>query len=311
MKSINKKNEELLEYIKKTDKMGLPRLQAFANFANKHNLKCETVRNLYYHLVRENKLQKEFKIEHCSHFTQEELDVVMRQIVNELNQSKSVRSACYKVSKGDAKMMLRLQNKFRSLLKSNRQYLMDLGLKFEKKNISFLLDNPVFDKSQLRLKNDAIYSKNAHNAVNYDGLNTKNDKIVMSSNSKVLRMPNNNILTDADINNLFMGLVRMVKRNAIENAPMVLKNECDLANASLKDALVKLGASTRKLEIIKCENYELKKRLEDSERLLQNARCEVVELLNRIDSAGKIEDLKKFLQEYKKNGNKDNLKVKE
>lgn len=308
MKNINKKNLELLEYIKKTDKMGLPRLQAFANFANSHNLKCETARNLYYHLVRENKLQKDFKIEHCSHFTQDELNNVMRQIVQELNQSKSVRAACYKVSKGDAKKMLRLQNKFRSLLKSNRQYLIDLGLKFEPKEINKMFANRDIDKSQLLLKNDVIPQKNTSNANNYDSIDDKNYNV---DNSKVLRMPNNNILTDADINNLFMGLVRMVKRNAIENAPIVLKNECNLANASLKDALVKLGASTRKLEIIKCENYELKKRLEDSEKMLQNARCEVVELINRIDNAGKIEDLKNFLQEYKKKDGNEKINIKE
>ncbi len=330
MKNSDNKRVELLDYIKQTDKLGVPRLQAFANFAQKHHLKRETVRNLYYHLVRENNLCKEFNIEHSKHFTKGELRVVMQQIVNEINKGSSVRSACLKASLGDAKTMLRLQNKYRSLCKSNMQYLLDLGLNadavakrklsnvnasFNKNELTKIVNkykNNKIDKSSLLLKNDSIQCKNAGilynnggKAENFGGIANKNS----ADNSKVLRMPNSNILTDADINNLFMGLVRMVKRNAIENAPLELKNECESINASLKDALVKLGASTRKLEIIKCENYELRKRLEDSERLLKNARCEVVELLNRIDSAGKIEELKLFLQDYKKKTNKSNGKA--
>ena len=142
-------------------------------------------------------------------------------------------------------------------------------------------------------KNTFIPNKNN----NYTNKNENNE---LKEDAKILRMPNNNILSDNDINNLFMGLVRMVKRNAIENAPSVLKNECELANVSLKEALVKLGVSTRKLEVIKCENYELKQKLIESEKMLISARSEVAELLNKIDSAGKIEELKNFLNEYKK-----------
>ena len=298
MKRANYKTE-LLEFVKQAESSGMPRLQAFDIFAKKYNLKCETIRNLYYRLVKDRHLQKEHNIERSKPFGRQELKVSMTKIINELQQNKSLRKACYIVSNGDAKLMLRLQNKFRSLQKSNLQYLQKLGYN-STNNIQQFINSNKLSKDSLLLKNNTILGKNNMNTAKIDSYTLKNDNNEQENNAKILRMPNNNFLTDNDINNLFMGLVRMVKRNAIESAPTVLKNECELANASLKDALVKLGVSTRKLEVIKCENFELKQKLQESEKLLKNARCEVAELLNKIDSAGKIEELKNFINDYKK-----------
>ena len=300
MKMLNSREDELLNFIKQMDAMGYPRLQSFNVFAKKYNLKCETIRNLYYRLVKDKHLQNEHKIERSKPFTKQELKNCMSKIINELQQNKSLRRACYIVSNGDAKLMLRLQNKFRSLQKSNSKYLEKLGYVNSVELMEKKLVNKNIDKSRLLLEKTSILNKNSTIPTKNDNYTIKNDKNTFQDDAKILRMPNSNILSDNDINNLFMGLVRMVKRNAIENAPSALKNECELANASLKEALVKLGVSTRKLEVIKCENFELKQKLIESEKMLISARSEVAELLNKIDSAGKIEELKNFLNEYKK-----------
>ena len=300
MKNLNSREDELLEFIKKMDAVGYPRLQSFTLFAKKYGLKCETIRNLYYRLVKDRHLQNEHKIEKSKPFTKQELKSCMSKIINELHQNKSLRNACYIVSNGDAKLMLRLQNKFRSLQKSNIEYLEKLGYVDNAKFMQKSILNKNYDKSNLLLENATMLNKNTFIPNKNNNYTNKNENNELKEDAKILRMPNNNILSDNDINNLFMGLVRMVKRNAIENAPSVLKNECELANASLKEALVKLGVSTRKLEVIKCENYELKQKLIESEKMLISARSEVAELLNKIDSAGKIEELKNFLNEYKK-----------
>ncbi len=306
MTKVNRDND-LLNFIKKTDSEGISRLQAFDKFAKKNKLKKETIRNLYYNLVKNKNLQKEHKIEHSIPFSSNELKTSMSSIIKELNMNKSLRYACFKVSNGDAKVMLRLQNKFRSLLKNDINYLINLGYKVDNKTSKISQFNKNNKMCQCN-KNDSLLSKNDNNLANLDNYTTKNiingykedKKNNTAGDAKILRMPNTNVLTDNDINNLFMGLVKMVKRNAIEMAPLTLRNQCELANASLREALVKLGVSSRKLEVIKCENFELKQKLKESEKLLKDARIEVAEIINKINSVGKLEDLKKFMNEYKK-----------
>jgi len=351
---MQKRVRQLLEYIKQTDEENTPRLRAFKDFATKHNLKCETVRNLYYSAVKQYKLQDAFNIEKCKHFKESELKATMRELVSEINRTKSVRQACYNVSCGDAKMMLRLQNKYRSVMKSNLEYLLKLGLNYEninpensKKNVTrshkinlkrtlenttdFIKQNnrSLAKNASIRAKNDnivaknsnivakteknSIFQKNEKNDVKQENLNiiiapksanlTREGTLCKIAHNecdaKILRMPKSQTLTDADINNLFMGLVKMVKRSAIENAPKALRQECSLANANLKETLAQLGVNTRKLEIIKCENQALKQRLDESQRLLEMTRSEFVELVNKIDKTGHIEELKEFLKSYK------------
>ena len=351
---MQKRIRQLFEYIKETDEAHIPRLRAFDDFATKHNLKCETVRNLYYSSVKQYKLEDVFNIEKCKHFKENELRSTMRELVSEINRTKSVRQACYNVSNGDAKIMLRLQNKYRSILKNNLDYLLKLGLNYEKKseqnnrkinsqqkqiNIQKTLENTnnfIKQNTQSIVKNGNIVVKNGNINAKNDSLDTKNErcsnlqknerKIAIQQNmskittpkniklsregtlceitrnepdAKILRMPKSQTLTDADINNLFMGLVKMVKRSAIENAPKALRDECLLANANLKETLAQLGANTRKLEIIKCENQALKQKLDESQKLLEMTRSEFVELVNKIDKTGHIGELKDFLKTYK------------
>lgn len=348
---IQKRIRELLEYIQTTDEANIPRLKAFTDFATAHDLKCETIRNLYYGAVKQYKLKDVFKIEKCKHFGAVELKGVMQKLVDEINRTQSVRKACYNVSNGDAKLMLRLQNKYRSILKNNPQYLLEMGLKIDKKNINNIQNNrnnksKINEEKTSQNINNFLKSNNAQFA-KYDSItdkksgynienegecyqnlqlthinneNVNNNKLINENNksniqlinknlcgnvhdnktddAKILRMPKCQPLTDADINNLFMGLVKMVKRNALENAPQMLRNECELANRNLKDAITKLGVSTRKLEIIKCENLELKQKLDESQKMLEVARNEFIELVNKIDKTGHIEELKQFLKTH-------------
>jgi len=294
MKEITTKQQELLHFIMKADEQGIPRLQAFEKYAKLKHLKSETIRNQYYSLVKEFDLTKQFLINSNKPFGKQELTKTMTNIIRLINQGKSIRTACLIESGGDAKLMLRLQNKFRSMLKKDINYLIKLGYNPENKNQK----NILFDesmKSQLNLKTNTILYKN-------DSIKAENDNIPARNNTepKILKMPNNNLLTDTDINNLFLGLVKMVKRNALENAPKILKNQCEEATNSLKEALMKLGANTRKLEIVKCENFELKKKLLDSQKLLNETQKEYDKLLTKITAIGKIDDLKKFLQDYKR-----------
>ena len=348
---MQKRLRELFEYIQSTDESNIPRLRAFSNFATKHKLKCETVRNLYYSAVKQYKLQDAFNIEKCKHFKECELKLVMSRLVNEINRTKSVRQACYNLSNGDAKQMLRLQNKYRSIMKNNPEFLYNLGLKCDNKtaqNCKKIANESDKFNAQKTLENTqkfinenatkcsgicGIPAKNDNNSAKFSNKPAKNSKLIKNnilplndlpngnicapqnaslksegtlckiqpkeSDAKILRMPKSQALTDDDISNLFMGLVKMVKRSAIENAPKSLRDECFLANENLKQTLARLGANTKKLEIIKCENQLLKQKLDESQKLLEKSRSEFVELINKIDQTGHIEELKFFLKSYK------------
>ena len=293
-----KKQKELLDFVKSYDEQGISRLKAFATYAKKHNLKPESVRNSFYGIVRKLNLKHQIPISKTTFFSKTELQEKMSKVVNLLKQGHSIRSACLIVSGNDAKQMLRLQNKFRALQRKNYAFLVELG--YEENNVKnqqnylqnfTLFKNYNLSKNAILLtKNDSLTNKNQYDSV-------KND----NEDTKVLKMPRNNVLSDNDINNLFLGLVKMVKRQAIETAPKILKDEIKIANDALRQALTKLEVSSRKLQVTMGENYELKKKLEQSQTMLKNAKQTHEELLNEINNIGKLDELKSFLQNYKQN----------
>ena len=86
-------------------------------------------------------------------------------------------------------------------------------------------------------------------------------------NSKEKTMPSNiitfsnkkkHVLSESDINSLFIGLVRLVKRNAIEEYSSKVKNDTESANASLRKVLVDLNKKDKEIEKLKAEFSKLK-----------------------------------------------------
>ena len=74
-------------------------------------------------------------------------------------------------------------------------------------------------------------------------------------------------LSDSDINSLFLGLVRLVKRSAIDEFAEKSKEQLAFANTSLRKALVDLNKKEKELDKLKEDFVKLK--LENS-RLVQN-----------------------------------------
>lgn len=74
-------------------------------------------------------------------------------------------------------------------------------------------------------------------------------------------------LTENDINSLFLGLVRLVKRNATEEVEAKTKFERENANQALRSALVDINKKERELDKLKEELLRLKT---ENSRLRQN-----------------------------------------
>lgn len=77
----------------------------------------------------------------------------------------------------------------------------------------------------------------------------------------------NEILTESDINSLFMGLVRLVKRTAVEELSGKMKEERESQNYLLRKALVDLNKKDKQIKELKEEFMQLKM---ENARLVQN-----------------------------------------
>ena len=129
MQKINGYTEEeakgLIEYIWEGKKAGKTLTWLFAQYGAKNGRAKGSVRNYYYALMKctddERVVEmlggKNLSVEKIREFTPEETDDALRRILQEKSKGISVRRAIANVSKGDEKLMLRLQNKYRNVLK--------------------------------------------------------------------------------------------------------------------------------------------------------------------------------------------------
>jgi len=172
---------------------GNVRMHAFEEVAKRTGRKTNSVRNYYYkHLAKE-------KATFAS-FSDAEVNNVLREIVLGTSRGESVRSICMGLSNGDKAKMLRFQNKYRAILKTAPQQIEDVKVELEGQG--YLVKSPL-----------APYQTNFFNK--------------LPKNLQENQLPNNVVtlpsrqregVTDSDINNLFMGLMRLVKRQAEDSA---------------------------------------------------------------------------------------------
>ena len=119
----------LAEFIKDKGETSLS--NAFEKFGILNGKAKGTVRNLYYALAKRSNEDKEFcqrylsgkpiKISKIVEFTKQDEKELIKNIILQKNLGKSVRSIIMEMAKGDAKIALRYQNKYRNAIKNNPQ----------------------------------------------------------------------------------------------------------------------------------------------------------------------------------------------
>lgn len=140
MNKINGYTEEeaknLVEYIKEGKRKGKTLTYLFETYGVKHGRAKGSVRNYYYALMKNEKGDErivrlldgsELSVEQIREFTEEETDEVLRSILAEKSKGMSVRRAIFNLSKGDDKLMLRLQNKYRNTLKKQPERIAEIA----------------------------------------------------------------------------------------------------------------------------------------------------------------------------------------
>ena len=110
--------------------------KTFNEFAIEHGKSKGTVRNLYYALAKLSNKDTEFcktylggepiKVSEVENFTNKEEKDLVKQVLLLKNEGKSVRSAINELAKGDLKLALRYQNKYRNFIKNKKEELENL-----------------------------------------------------------------------------------------------------------------------------------------------------------------------------------------
>jgi len=238
MKKLTQKSINLLKFVEEGMNNNKSKLTIFSEYALKYHLLKESVRNYYYlavQVVQANEIYaqncginpKLHKIDEIIEFSKDDLKSQMKEIICYKLQGMSLRKSCFLVAKNDIKLALRLQNKYRNLLKKNPQFLQNISNSIERNNENLT-------------------------------------KLSLIKNEKVLFFPTQtkSKISDKDITNLFMGLVRLIKNNAQENLSKDLKSENEKINKDLNLSLIELNSKERKIKALEAENLGLKIKLE-------------------------------------------------
>ncbi len=194
MNKINGYTEEeaktLVEYIKEGRSKGKTLTYLFESYGLRHGRAKGSVRNYYYALMKNERGDErivklldgsELSVEKIREFSPEETEEVLRSILAEKSKGMSVRKAIFNLSKGDDKLMLRLQNKYRNMLKKQperiAQIAEEMGLKEEAERLFGTEKTPAktvngdFLRRRLESEINALYDRLAQ------GLKAENERL--------------------------------------------------------------------------------------------------------------------------------------
>ena len=151
----------LIEYIYTGKNAGKTLSYLFETYGKEHSRAKGSVRNYYYAFLKKREDSrvnaildgKGLQAGEIKPFTEEETDEMLRRVLQEKSKGLSVRRAIINVSGGDEKLMLRMQNKYRNLVKKQPERVAkaaeEAGIPQEK----------TFLQRKLEREIDALYSR--------------------------------------------------------------------------------------------------------------------------------------------------------
>lgn len=240
-------------------------LPIFGNFASHHKRNIYSVRNFYYRLIREAKCNNsvreiltkyDIKLGYTSHFCEREETALLKSIL--LDNGKSVRATCFMLAGGDKTMAIRYQNKYRNTLKNKPDFVKKLTAEITASG----------QKSRLNL----------------------GGKILTIPSQKTDR----NYLSEKEIQSLFLGLVRLVKRSAEQELEDKQNYQLKLDNSRLMDVAIDNRKKSVLINELKAQNKILQSRLDLAIKKQQESEFEyqkISELLHE----NKMEKLREFV----------------
>lgn len=260
--------KKLFDFIENGRKNNVPLINLFSQYAHLTGRKPNSVRNYYYieleALQEDENRTKKLGIDLSIHkkndqkeFSADETRELVMKILQMTSKGISVRKACLTLANGDITQMVRFQNKFRTVVVKQKE---------------------LFDECLSKLQ-------------------TKDTKYVSKRPDNVIAFRNNKTsLTDSDINSLFLGLVKLVKKQATEQATKNQEIEITRANNMLRKTLVSLRQKEDEIKSLQ-KNFKLlskeNEKLSEEIKLLRGKNAEL------LSSQTKMQGLKKFTNRYK------------
>jgi len=134
------------EEVGKAKERRIPIIRAFEEIARRSGLKANTIRNYYYRYIHVNeetvKLNTENIFEDLGDeesigrpFTPAETRALMREMLIAQARGESVRGCANRLGKGNKRMLIRFQNKYRSIIARNPEYVENLIKEIEAEGI--------------------------------------------------------------------------------------------------------------------------------------------------------------------------------
>ena len=264
------KDEEvknLFKFVEDGRKNNIPLIKLFSDYAQKTGRKPNSVRNYYYievEALNEDKSRaKRLGIDLDYHkkvdqkeFSEEETKDLVMKIIKMSSKGISVRKACLTLANGDITKMVRYQNKFRTVVVKQKQLFDDCMQKFSNSSTKVLAKRP--------------------------------DNVISFKNTKTM-------LSDSDINSLFLGLVKLVKKQASDEATKNRDAEFERANQMLRRTLVNLK---QKEDEIKSLQQNFKLLTKENEKLSEEIKLLRVKNASLLGQS-KMQGLKKFTNRYR------------
>ena len=165
MNKINGYTEDearsFVQYIYAGRRAGSTLTSLFEGYARQSGRAKGSVRNYYYALLRSTGDEKVrallrgtgLKAEPIHAFSDEETDRLLRAILTEKSKGMSVRKAIRNLSEGDEKLMLRMQNKYRNLVKKQPERVQRVARE------AGLPEEKTFLQRRLEREIDALYER--------------------------------------------------------------------------------------------------------------------------------------------------------
>lgn len=272
--NMQSKLGQLFSFISQNPKLSLTKI--FMMFAKKWALSRDSVRNIYYQnyskvlsddvFCEKFAINKNnFKKNNSTNFTEEEKNWLLKELDFRLKAGYSLRKACLEIAGGDVGLMVRYLNKYRSLTKNNTVVIDTKILAPKKERITKF--NPLTEKENPNKDLPSIESKKTQ------------DKLEeVQNSSKIIKMPEKaDVLSEKDIQSLFLGLIRLVKNNTIKEMNFAL-------NEKYKEKITEIYALKHNLSL-------LTNKLEEEKRLSSKLQIE----LNLLKS-NKLEEYGEFMK---------------
>lgn len=262
--------KKLFTLVEDYKKQNLSLSKCFSTYANLTNRKPNSVRNYYYQelsFLENNPDQcKKLKIDITKHlkvvgksFTKEETNELIKNILNLTNKGYSVRKACLELANNDVNEMVRLQNKYRSVISKDSEILNNC--------LSNLKEKGVFKKQPSNITVLPV-RKNKLNDNDIQSLFLGLVNIVKKSAEENANTTLKNQLQEAN-NNLRKTLVELTKKEIeilnLRKEFKMLSTKNDTLTKQLSYLKIKT-AQLSKSKMEKLENYLTSKNTELSKK---------------------------------------------